>query len=190
MDMGAKIKQARLEAGLSQRQLCGDVITRNMLSLIENGVSRPSMDTLKFLAARLGKSVSFFLEETTVETPNPQVMADARKAYIHRDYGALQNVLAAYQGPDPLFDEEQMYLSALASLGRAEELLRENSAAEAAVLLEKVHRGSIYYRPDMEQRRRLLLEKAYQQLEAFYRLQNDFQQAYIYACKLRDFSCR
>lgn len=188
MTMGEKIKQARLEAGLSQRQLCGDTITRNMLSLIENGVSRPSMDTLKFLAARLGKSVSFFLEETSVETPNPQVMADARQAYVRRDYAALQQVLSAYQGPDPLFDEEQLYLSSLASLGRAEALLRGNEAAEAVQILEQVNRGSIYYRPDMEQRRRLLLEKAYQELEEFYRLQEDYKQAYVYACKLRDFS--
>ena len=37
MTIGQRLKQARLEAGLSQRQLCGDTITRNMLSLIENG---------------------------------------------------------------------------------------------------------------------------------------------------------
>ena len=52
MELGEKIKQARLEAGLSQRQLCGDTVTRNMLSQIENGSARPSMDTLRFFAAR------------------------------------------------------------------------------------------------------------------------------------------
>ena len=34
MELGQKIRAARLEAGLSQRELCGDIITRNMLSLI------------------------------------------------------------------------------------------------------------------------------------------------------------
>jgi len=188
MDMGSKIKQARLEAGLSQRQVCGDTITRNMLSQIENGVARPSMDTLKFLAAQLGKSVSFFLEETAVETPNPQVMADARQAYAQHRFADLLDILAAYRSPDPLFDEEMWYLSALAALGRAEELLRMGDAAAAAALLEQVHRGSIYYRPDLEQRRRLMLEKAYQELEEYYRLQANYQQAYFYACKLRDFT--
>lgn len=188
MTIGEKLKQARLEAGLSQRQVCGDTITRNMLSLIENGSARPSMDTLKFLAAQLGKSVSFFLEETSVETPNPQVMGDARQAYVAHDYEQLIAILGTYQGPDPLFDEEMWYLSALAFLGRAEELLRTGNTKAALSLLEQVHRGSIYYRPDMEQRRRLLLEKAYQELEAFYRQQEDYKQAYFYACKLRDFS--
>lgn len=188
MTIGEKLKQARLEAGLSQRQVCGDAITRNMLSLIENGAARPSMDTLKYLAARLGKSVSFFLEETSVETPNPQVMADARQAYVQHKFAALLDILATYQGPDPLFDEEMWYLSALAALGRGEELLKMGDAKAAAPLLEQVHRGSIYYRPDLEQRRRLLLEMTYQQLEEYYRLQGDFQQAYLYACKLRNFS--
>lgn len=63
MNIGQRLKEARLAAGLSQRQLCGDTITRNMLSQIENGAARPSMDTLQTLAKRLGKPVSFFLEE-------------------------------------------------------------------------------------------------------------------------------
>ena len=57
MDIGGKLKAARLEAGLSQRQLCGEIITRNMLSQIENGSAQPSMETLCQLAARLGKTV-------------------------------------------------------------------------------------------------------------------------------------
>ena len=32
MELGEKLRLARLEAGLSQRALCGDEITRNMLS--------------------------------------------------------------------------------------------------------------------------------------------------------------
>lgn len=63
MELGEKIRQARLEAGLSQRQLCGEEITRNMLSQIENGTAKPSMKTLSFLASRLEKPVSYFLDE-------------------------------------------------------------------------------------------------------------------------------
>ena len=185
MALGAKIKQARLEAGFSQRQLCGDVITRNMLSQIENGVARPSMDTLQYLSGRLGKSVSFFLEEDVLLSPNPKVMEDARQAYMRKDHRAVLEILQAYQGPDALFDQEQMYLLALSSLALAEQLLLAGDAHGAAELLEKVHRGSIYYRQDQEQRRRLLLEKAYGQLEEYYRLREDYKQAYFYACKLR-----
>ena len=79
MELGQKIRQARLEAGLSQRQLCGDEITRNMLSQIENGSASPSMSTLRFLAERLGKSVSYFLEEQAVTSANQQLMNDLRR---------------------------------------------------------------------------------------------------------------
>ena len=63
MELGEKILQARLALGLSQRQLCGDTITRNMLSRIEHGMAKPSMGTLQILAQRLGKPISYFLEE-------------------------------------------------------------------------------------------------------------------------------
>ena len=61
MEMGELLRQARLEAGLTQRELCGERITRNMLSQIENGAARPSMATLQYLADALGKPVSYFL---------------------------------------------------------------------------------------------------------------------------------
>ena len=62
MDLGEKLKKVRLDAGLSQRQVCGERITRNMLSQIENGSARPSMDTLRYLADRLGKPLGYFLD--------------------------------------------------------------------------------------------------------------------------------
>ena len=39
VEMGELLRQARLEAGLTQRELCGERITRNMLSQIENGAA-------------------------------------------------------------------------------------------------------------------------------------------------------
>lgn len=41
MSLGERLRQARLEAGLSQRQLCGERITRNMLSQLESGAASP-----------------------------------------------------------------------------------------------------------------------------------------------------
>ena len=75
MDLGEKLLRMRQEAGLSQRQLCGEVITRNMLSQIEHGTAKPSMETLRYLAGRLGKPVSYFLEEDTVIFPNQMLTA-------------------------------------------------------------------------------------------------------------------
>ena len=104
MDMGQKIRAARLEKGLSQRQLCENLITRNMLSQIENGLARPSMDTLSYFAARLGKSVSFFLEEDTVTSPNQNLMQQAREACRAGNWEAAVKLLEGYRAPDDTFD--------------------------------------------------------------------------------------
>lgn len=63
MTMGQRILQARLEAGLSQRELAGEEITRNMLSSLEHDTANPSVATLRYLSRRLGKPVSFFFGE-------------------------------------------------------------------------------------------------------------------------------
>ena len=59
MTLGQRIAQARQEAGLSQRQLAGDAITRNMLSCLEHDTAAPSLATLRYLSERLGKPVSW-----------------------------------------------------------------------------------------------------------------------------------
>ncbi len=63
LTLGQKIKSARKELGLTQAELVGDRITRNQLSLIENGINNPSIPTLEFLAERLGRPVSYFLSD-------------------------------------------------------------------------------------------------------------------------------
>ena len=185
MLLGEKIKAARLEAGLSQRQLCGDVITRNMLSQIENGSAAPSMTTLQYLAGQLGKSVSYFLQEQAVDSPNPALMQQAREAYGKQQYRQVLALLQTYQGPDPLFDQEQKYLAALCALACSAALLPQD-AATAVALLEQMPRDSLYYRRDMEQTRLQLLSSAYPLLETYYKDSKDFENAYLCACKLRD----
>ncbi len=74
MELGEKILLARQEAGLSQRQLCGEEITRNMLSQIEHGTARPSMKTLRYLAGRLGKPVGYFLDEEAEPVPAARLL--------------------------------------------------------------------------------------------------------------------
>lgn len=63
MTMGQRIRAARVAAGLSQRELAGTEITRNMLSSLEHDAANPSVATLRYLSERLGKPVSFFLGE-------------------------------------------------------------------------------------------------------------------------------
>lgn len=158
MALGLLLKQARLEAGLSQRQLCGEEITRNMLSQIENGAARPSMDTLRYLASRLGKPVSYFLEEQTV-SPNQGMVCNARQAYAAGEHAGVLELLQGCT-KDGVFDEEVALLRSLATLGRAEQALNEGRRPYAAALLEEMDLQSIYMKPDIECKRSLLLAQA------------------------------
>ena len=156
MDLGQRLKQARLSAGLSQRQLCGDVITRNMLSLIENGSAKPSMDTLRYLAQQLGKPVGYFLDDTAALSPNAAVMTQARQAAP----GQVLEILAAYKAPDRDFDQERYLLESLACLTLAEQALDAGKPGLAQHYLVKARDAgeqTPYYTPETERRRLLLL---------------------------------
>lgn len=60
--IGDKVKQLRKAKGLTQTDLAGDHMTKSMLSQIENGRALPSMNSLQFLAGRLGVDPGYFLE--------------------------------------------------------------------------------------------------------------------------------
>lgn len=161
MTLGEKLKQARLEKGMSQRELCGEEITRNMLSLIENGTARPSMDTLFYLAGRLGKKISWFLDEDAVTSPNQERMARARNAWQSSDFGQADALLGEYAGPDPVFDREWELLTALVRLELAEKALEQNKPLYAAELLESIRLSDgAYCRGELDRRRLLLLAGA------------------------------
>lgn len=135
MELGEKIKQTRIAAGLSQRQLCGETITRNMLSQIEHGTASPSVATLRFLAAGLGKPVSYFLDEDAVVSVNQQVMEQAWSHYDREEFDAAFRLLEAYRRPDPVYDRELEILQGLTVLALAEKALRENRRPYARQLL-------------------------------------------------------
>ena len=159
MELAQKLKQARLDAGLSQKALCGSRITRNMLSQIENGSARPSMDTLRYLASQLEKPLSYFLEEDAITSPNQALMEKCRAACP----SDVLHLLGEYRSPDPAFDAERWLMEALACLTLAEDALEQKKPAYAKKLLERAAvAGSRtpYYTPDNARRRLLLCWQA------------------------------
>lgn len=161
MRLGEKIKALRLEKGLSQRQLCGEFMTRNMLSQIENGSARPSMDTLEFLAKQLGKSVSFFLEEQAVTSPNEEAMGEARGALALGDQETLRSALDAFREPDDVFYQERQLLEFLWHVRQAEAAMAQDKAPYACTLLERaLEMPGIYITKPLTQRARVLLTLA------------------------------
>ena len=138
MELGQRIKEARLEAGLSQRQLCGEVCTRNMLSLIESGRAKPSMETLRHFARQLGRPLSWFLEEEVTASPNQSVMEKAEKALRCGDFSGGIEILTAYKAPDPVFDGIRYALEIAFLLELANRAVSQGKLPYARGLLERV----------------------------------------------------
>ncbi|MBO5836371.1 MAG: helix-turn-helix domain-containing protein [Oscillospiraceae bacterium] len=160
MELGQRIKQARLERGLSQRQLCGEEITRNMLSQIENGSARPSMATLTFLARQLDKPISFFLEEDVAVLPNQPVMDQLRQAYTQGEYEKIPALLEQYRAPDEVFDRERYLLEALGLMKLARQAQLQRKTVYAQTLLQRAGeagKNSAYYTDALERERLLQL---------------------------------
>lgn len=163
MELGQKILRLREAAGLSQRQLCGDAITRNMLSRIEHGTVRPSMTTLAYLAERLGKPVSYFLDEESVTSPNVERMAAARIAFADGNWTAVLESLGDYEGEDETFDYEKDLLQAKCYLAMAARALEEERlpyAAELAMKADQAGQRTPYYGPELRREQALLLAQA------------------------------
>ena len=53
MNIGEKIRELRVAKLMTQAELAGTHITRNMLSCIENGSANPSLSTILYIAGRL-----------------------------------------------------------------------------------------------------------------------------------------
>ena len=160
MDLGTRLKQARLDAGLSQRQLCGDTITRNMLSQIENGSANPSMETLRYLAERLQRPVSFFLEGTAA-SPNQSHMDAARRHFSAGEFSAVLDALEEYRTPDPVFDPEFFLLKALAYLSLAEAETEPHHARQLLDAAAEAGASTPYCARELERRRLLRLSQLF-----------------------------
>ena len=118
MTMGQRILAARLAAGLSQRELAGEEITRNMLSSLEHDTANPSVATLRYLATRLGKPVGYFLGE---DGPS-----DAIIAFEKGDYRRCRETLTG---------GEKRWLEPIARLREAEQAVDAGRIPYARELL-------------------------------------------------------
>ena len=160
MTLGEKLRAARIASGLTQRQLCGEEITRNMLSQIEHGTAKPSMKTLTYLAGQLGKPVSFFLEEEAVVSPNQGVMTLARNAFDAGDWVGTLGALSDFREPDSVYGRERQLLELLARMNLAQQALEQGRSPFARELLEQagdIGKSAPYCTEELENRRLRLL---------------------------------
>ncbi|MFF8940355.1 helix-turn-helix domain-containing protein [Streptomyces paradoxus] len=130
---GRRLKRLRRERGLSQAALGGDGVSTGYLSRLESGTRNPTDRVMRYLADRLGVSLSEFEEEQAVSLA--QALTIATSVENDEESGLLESALAADDGQDPLlrwqalwrltqtkrrhgeFDKEFAYLEELVALG-------------------------------------------------------------------------
>lgn len=88
MTIGEKIKKLRTDKLMSQSELAGSEITRNMLSQIEHGSALPSLGTVRYIASRLNVSPGFLLADGEDEMLylKQNEMNNIKKAFVAKNY--------------------------------------------------------------------------------------------------------
>lgn len=88
MNLGEKIKAARLEKHMTQSEVASDKITRNMLSAIESGKATPSLDTLLYISKKLDVPVYYLVSDDVdvTEFKKKSLMPTIKEAYSKKQY--------------------------------------------------------------------------------------------------------
>jgi tetratricopeptide (TPR) repeat protein len=68
--LGARLRSLRVAAGLTQTDLAGDRCSKEYVSQIERGKTRPTSDTIEWLAARLDVAPSFLATGISTDVRN------------------------------------------------------------------------------------------------------------------------
>ncbi len=107
---GRKIRLLRLELRLSQSDLAGSDMTRAFISQLETGKALPSLRTLSIIAKRLGRPLSYFLDDTDCITTGATELENSLQSYELGKYcDATQSAkraisdLVSSEDPDLLF---------------------------------------------------------------------------------------
>ena len=134
-ELGKRLKAARLAKKMTQSDVVGNFITRNMLSQIESGSATPSMKTLEYLAGVLELPMERLLADCS-DVPEPQ---DALQQLNHAKHllreQCYEELLQSCE-PSGAIEDELHALRSIAHLEIARQLARseETEALQSAVL--------------------------------------------------------
>lgn len=165
--IGLRLKAARLRSGMTQRQVAEGRYTKAYVSALENGLIKPSMAALRFLATRLGTTASELLTDhdlqwARIEAELRLASGDWQAAADAYDILLTTTLSGVERGRIQLGRAEALY-----RLGRAPEAIRVASeAAErltVAGLLDEARYATYWlaaahHRADNPAQARLLLE--------------------------------
>ncbi len=125
-EIGRIIKEARLAKKMTQSQVVGDFITRNMLSQIESGTAVPSIKTLEYLSRKLDISIHLLTPEArrlsvTEAEEGFKPLMNAKTMYREGDYAGAAAAVKALLIPEGHFYDEACAVYTMSCLARAKQ---------------------------------------------------------------------
>ena len=90
--LGERLRQLRVSAGLTQTDLAGERFSKEYISQIERGKTRPTRETIEWLSSRLGVDATFLASgvSTDERTRAEAILARAEALAENRDFnGAI-----------------------------------------------------------------------------------------------------
>ena len=137
--IGTRLRAARQRAGLTQQQVAAGRYTKAYVSALENGLIKPSMAALRFLAVRLGTTPSDLLADPAERWA--RIESEIRLA--SGDWQAAADGFTALLDRDPQGVERARTLVGLAEsnyrLGRSADAVRSASEADERFRLAGHH---------------------------------------------------
>ena len=136
--IGSRIRELRQKKGLTQKELAGEQITRNMLSLIENGTSCPSVGTLMYLSEKLEVPVGYFFTSSPEEEKSyhkSTVIDELKRAFAEKKYAQCTEICAAL--PMVYVDDEISMIAAISYLDTAISQAEKYAVSNAVLNLSK-----------------------------------------------------
>ncbi len=146
--IGSRIAAIRKQKGMTQSEIAGGDVTRNMLSRIENGAALPSLPTLCAIAEKLSVPVGALLGDIEGYT-NWQLVKDMQRLIAERRFGQVIERLSAEKEVDGEFSA----ILCEAYIGHADEYYLEGKLTLALNELDAASNAS----PDEEKSRRIFL---------------------------------
>ncbi len=137
LQLGERLRRLRVAAGLTQTELAGDRFSKEYVSQIERGKTRPTRETIEWIAGRLGVDAGFLANG---------VSADERSR-VDSSLARIDALLEGHRNDEALEELEQIRSSVLATgmpelevhalSSEATARIRAGELREALALLER-----------------------------------------------------
>lgn len=157
-ELGKRIRDRRKKLGITQAQLCGDYMTRNMLSRIETGDASPSLETLLFIAQKLKLPPAFFLcrdAKEEAEYTKTVRIKDAKRMLGTAQYKKCIDVCQDL----PSDDDEVAFMTTVSHILLAVQLLDKGELRDADAQLDhaaKALHKTVYMYSELQAQIRLV----------------------------------